>query len=472
MTEFPLIEGDLLKRAVYNELADEINTRRFYHIPDRTAAFTIYNSAADATSATAELTSIILGDAATTATVDKSLTDVGKFTGYTLDGKKCRIWASTGGNTGLFTIVSNTDDKLTFTNDPGNGTAVQYYTTSFLSGLSLIVVGGADASNITFDLSTAAYDTITELVAAINALGFSWVAVEKSGSQSTVGNESDTLFPTSYSEDIFNEPIPATCNVLGEKRLLWIANYRGIFIEDRYLVCIPYGALIKGVTGSFKFFNWNYGLFRQIIDDMAYLFYQDNQGGNTGATIQWPEDTLTDVGAFTGRDLTGYKCTILSPYNKRRTVNIYSNDNNILDIDDFGEDVEDVVYHIGKDPHTPTTMHQAAFAEDDWKPSAAEGTTAITTTGPPKTLTDAGKFVAYNFVEDPGGWCVITASTGGNTGRFAIAHNTDDVLTFNVDPGNGTNVEYYIEPNLLKPPSLMHKRIWNDMKACLDVLVW
>ncbi|MBA7716324.1 hypothetical protein ES703_125394 [subsurface metagenome] len=34
--------------------------------------------------------------------------------------------ASTGGNTGEFPIVSNTDDVLTLTGDPGIGTAVAY----------------------------------------------------------------------------------------------------------------------------------------------------------------------------------------------------------------------------------------------------------------------------------------------------------------------------------------------------------
>ncbi len=68
----------------------------------------------------------IEGTDATTETTAPKLTDVGAFAGYTLDGKACTILASTGGNTGEFPIVSNTDDVLTLTGDPGDGTAVAY----------------------------------------------------------------------------------------------------------------------------------------------------------------------------------------------------------------------------------------------------------------------------------------------------------------------------------------------------------
>ena len=63
---------------------------------------------------------------ATTAVVDKSLSDAGVYTGLVLAGLKCRIAESTGGSTGIFTIVSNTDDKLIFTVSPGAGTDVRY----------------------------------------------------------------------------------------------------------------------------------------------------------------------------------------------------------------------------------------------------------------------------------------------------------------------------------------------------------
>lgn len=68
----------------------------------------------------------IEGTEATTTTAPTELTDVGAFAEHTLDGKSCTILASTGGNTGEFAIVSNTDDVLTLETDPGIGTAVAY----------------------------------------------------------------------------------------------------------------------------------------------------------------------------------------------------------------------------------------------------------------------------------------------------------------------------------------------------------
>lgn len=68
----------------------------------------------------------IEGTDATTTSEPSALTDAGAFAGYTLDGKSCTILASTGGNTGEFAIVSNTDDVLTLATDPGIGTAVAY----------------------------------------------------------------------------------------------------------------------------------------------------------------------------------------------------------------------------------------------------------------------------------------------------------------------------------------------------------
>ncbi len=68
----------------------------------------------------------IEGTDATTTSEPAELTNVGAFVGLTLDGKSCTILESTGGNTGEFPIVSNTDDVLTLTGDPGIGTAVAY----------------------------------------------------------------------------------------------------------------------------------------------------------------------------------------------------------------------------------------------------------------------------------------------------------------------------------------------------------
>lgn len=70
-----------------------------------------------------------------------------------------------------------------------------------------------------------------------------------------------------------------------------------------------------------------------------------------------------------------------------------------------------------------------------------ESTTAVTTDGISKRLTDTGKFTGYNLV---GKVCHITASVGGNTGDFDINTNSNDILLFNQDPGNGDPVTYYI----------------------------
>ena len=70
----------------------------------------------------------IEGDTAQTRDApDFDLLDPNKFTGYDLAGKKCTIVTSVGGNTGLFSIFSNTDHELEFLEDPGDGAPVTYY---------------------------------------------------------------------------------------------------------------------------------------------------------------------------------------------------------------------------------------------------------------------------------------------------------------------------------------------------------
>ena len=69
----------------------------------------------------------IEGDNATTVDFLRRLIDLGKFTGFNLVGKFCTIIASTGGNTGTFSITANTNDNLTFLEFPGDGTNVEYY---------------------------------------------------------------------------------------------------------------------------------------------------------------------------------------------------------------------------------------------------------------------------------------------------------------------------------------------------------
>ena len=144
MPEFPnlpIAAGPLVPRISYNDIIFALNNRRLLVLPDATAALTIYNSAADATSATVE--------------IDTAANEI-----------------------------------------------------------HLIVIGGASASNTTLDLTAAANDTITELVAAINALGFSWEAEEMSGALTAhADNKSETLLSLG----------PA--NVLGAARITWFTNY-------------------------------------------------------------------------------------------------------------------------------------------------------------------------------------------------------------------------------------------------------
>ena len=117
MAEFstiPLTVGRMVPRAAFNELSKAI-VSRLAVIGYNGGAFTIYNNSSGADDATVEVHyKRFEGEEATTASADKSLTDTGKFTGYDLAGKICVITESDGGNTGEFTIKSNTDNKLTF----------------------------------------------------------------------------------------------------------------------------------------------------------------------------------------------------------------------------------------------------------------------------------------------------------------------------------------------------------------------
>ncbi len=58
-----------------------------------------------------------------------------------------------------------------------------------------------------------------------------------------------------------------------------------------------------------------------------------------------------------------------------------------------------------------------------------------------KRLRDSSLFAGHNLA---GKTCVITSSTGGNTGNFTIVRNDPSYLYFLEDPGNGTAVEYSI----------------------------
>ena len=169
-TELPIAAGPLVPRDIYNEILNAINNRRVVRpFRDAAAAFTIYNSAADATSATVE--------------------------------------------------IDTAADEM-----------------------YLIVIGGADASNTTLDLTAAAHDTITELVAVINALGFSWVAVEKAGSQTAhANNKSDTLLSLG----------PA--NTLSAARITWFTNYapNGVISEKLFGDIVAYRAAIDTLIPYF-----------------------------------------------------------------------------------------------------------------------------------------------------------------------------------------------------------------------------
>ncbi len=168
-TELPIAAGPLVPRVIYNELLNAINNRRAVVLPDATAAFTIHNTAGDATSATVE--------------------------------------------------IDTAADEI-----------------------YLIVVGGASASNTTLDLTAAANDTITELVAVINALGFAWVAVETSGAQSAhANNKSETLLSSG----------PADC--LGASHITWFTNYAPNGVHPNSLIgnVVAYRAAIDALVNYF-----------------------------------------------------------------------------------------------------------------------------------------------------------------------------------------------------------------------------
>ena len=60
---------------------------------------------------------------------------------------------------------------------------------------------------------------------------------------------------------------------------------------------------------------------------------------------------------------------------------------------------------------------------------------------PVNTLEEVGKFIGYDLA---GKIATITQSTGGNTGDFDIIISYPNVCDLVQDPGNGTNVHYYI----------------------------
>jgi len=79
----------------------------------------------------------------------------------------------------------------------------------------------------------------------------------------------------------------------------------------------------------------------------------------------------------------------------------------------------------------PLTQCTEAHIEGEGAETATEGT----------SLTKAGAFAGHTL---DGKSCTILASTGGNTGEFAITSNTDDVLTLGSDPGIGTAVSFQL----------------------------
>ncbi|MBA7647990.1 hypothetical protein ES703_55769 [subsurface metagenome] len=79
----------------------------------------------------------------------------------------------------------------------------------------------------------------------------------------------------------------------------------------------------------------------------------------------------------------------------------------------------------------PLAQCTEAHIEGENATTATEGT----------ILTKAGAFAGHTL---DGKSCTILASTGGNTGEFAITSNTDDVLTLGSDPGNGDPVSFQL----------------------------
>ncbi len=297
-TELPIAAGGLVPRAPFNEVLAAITRRGLIAAKAGWGAFTIYNSSGDAVDATVEVHRRIDGDAGVTATVGKSLTDVGAFAGHNLSGDTCVITESTGGNTGSFAISSNTDDKLTFFIDPGNGTDVVYSITNFETRpnyvrIRLIVTGGANESKKEFDLSADFGNPtrlLRELVLAINAFGKGWTAVIKAG-----------------------EDIPATSwGIYADHRIAHVLGVPKITWFTTFLVLIE-GADYLGLTSQSE------GLIRSVLGLRLYIinlasdFYIEETigvDGWDGVTTASADDSLSDAGKFTGRDLTGTTCDI------------------------------------------------------------------------------------------------------------------------------------------------------------------
>jgi len=98
----------------------------------------------------------------------------------------------------------------------GSGDATAATITVSANTLTLVVTGGVNAHNTAFDLTDAAYDTIGELLTAIEALAKGWVVNRKCSAAFT-------------SADLYN--IPAT-SVLTSQEELTLEGFNGLILDN------------------------------------------------------------------------------------------------------------------------------------------------------------------------------------------------------------------------------------------------
>ena len=246
------------------------------------------------------------------------------------------------------------DETAAFTiyNNSGDADSATVEIDTAADEIYLIVVGGASADDTAFDLAAAAYDTITELVAAINALGKGWVAVEMSGAQTAhADNASETLLSSGPTD------------VLTEDHITWFTNYAPNGVRS--------GSLIGNIVA-----------YRAAIDALAGLFFSPvaltvNTNKDT-ATTNAGTKTLTDVGAFIDLDLTSKVCTITRSDAVGYGTNsiIVSNTDDVLTFAVALGTAANVEYFI-RTKFSASTLHYEAFGSNDWDAAGAPNLTPL-----------------------------------------------------------------------------------------------
>jgi len=460
-TEFPLAQGENLSLKAWNELAKANGYRlsMYSGYLGNSTIMSIYNSSSDADLATVENHRRGTKHEGVGEIVDEDeLQNIGAFTGLDLNGAYLYVTSSTTGNTGAFYILSNTNDKAYIYSSsdgiefgPIGAISNYYFYEVGPAKMMLKVVGGANESEKEFDLTDENYDDVSELVAAINSYGKGWVAKI----QSKQGYYS-------YPTEVFGGG--RIIHVLGEsKEVLIGANsatsyfsmyagwFGGVVDRQHYIKQTPqFATLVEGIhLQHARQMVQQFCHYYQPYSPFSFIEYRKDTLGVLGdsATTSSSAYSLTDTGKFAGLNLLGAEVRIAESDggNTGTFYILYHTDNTLYFANDPG-DGTDVVYDL-----IPRYWEKGGV-------TGIYGTAAITSSTGYK-LTDVEKFVGRDI---KGFKCVILSSTGGNTGTFVISSHTDDELTLQTNPGNGTDVRYIIRDDTYGPTILLRQAFERD----------